>query len=63
MSILAATKMSRRENFNGPGHGPPLVPTHAYTELKVFNIGRIVVGGDDCNIFLASTLFKTTAKT
>ena len=23
--------MSRRDNFNGPGHGPPPVPTYIYT--------------------------------
>ena len=31
MSIVAAIKMSRRDKFNGPGHGPPPVPTYIYT--------------------------------
>ena len=32
MHIMAATKMSRRDNFNGPGHGPPPVPTYICTD-------------------------------
>ena len=31
MSIIGATKMSRRDNFNVPGHGPPPMPTYIYT--------------------------------
>ena len=31
MGIVAAIKMSRRDNFGGAGHEPPPVPTYIYT--------------------------------
>ena len=31
MRHVAANKMSLSDNFNGPGRGPPPVPTYIYT--------------------------------
>jgi hypothetical protein len=42
MSIMGAIKMSLSDNFIGPGHGPPPVPTYIYTGCNTDWVWKLV---------------------